>query len=118
MEKRKGKNFHVVPRDGRWVVKPEGGRGASSVHDTQREAIDQAQEIARNQGGALVIHGRDGRIRDRVSYGAVPLPPKSPREVLFPKTEMVTSKKAIKKAVHEVIWKSHATSQSKDNQKS
>jgi hypothetical protein len=113
MAKEIGKNLHVLPRDGGWAVKPEGGRSASSVHGTQREAIDCAREIARSHGGELVIHGRDGRIRDRVSYGADPLPPKSPREVLFPKTGMITSKKAIEKAVHETTRKSHAKSRSK-----
>ena len=35
----------------------------------QREAIDAAREIARNQGSELLVHGRDGRIRERNSYG-------------------------------------------------
>jgi hypothetical protein len=33
----------VVPRDGGWAVKPEGGQRASSIHGTQREAIDHSE---------------------------------------------------------------------------
>ena len=72
----KGKNQHVVPHDGGWAVKPEGGQRASSVHDTQREAIDRAREIAQNQHSELFVHGRDGRIRERDSHGRDPFPPR------------------------------------------
>ncbi len=72
----RGRNQHVVPQDGKWAVKPEGGERASSVHDTQREAIERGREISQNQGSELLIHGRDGRIRDRDSHGHDPYPPK------------------------------------------
>lgn len=36
---------------------------------TQQEAIDAGREIARNQGGELLIHGRNGQIRERDSSG-------------------------------------------------
>ena len=72
----KNRNQHVVPRDGGWAVKPAGGQRASSVHDTQREAIDRAREISRNQNSELFVHGRDGRIRERDSHGNDPNPPK------------------------------------------
>lgn len=62
-------NQHVVPHSGGWAVRGEGNGRATSVHDTQREAIDAAREIARNRGGELLIHGRDGRIRERDSVG-------------------------------------------------
>lgn len=70
------KNQHVVPHPDGWAVKPEGGERASSVHDTQAKAIERAREIARNQGSELLIHGRDGRIRERDSHGNDPFPPK------------------------------------------
>ena len=44
----KGRNQHVVPRGGGWAVKPEGGQRASSIHGTQREAIDRGREVSRN----------------------------------------------------------------------
>ncbi len=70
-------NQHVVPRGGRWAVRREGSERVTSVHRTQREAIDVARGIARNQKGELLIHGRDGRIRARDSSGGSdPNPPK------------------------------------------
>lgn len=71
----KRRNQHVVPHNGGWAVKPAGGDGASSVHDSQREAIERAREIAQNQNSELFIHGRDGRIRERDSHGNDPFPP-------------------------------------------
>ena len=70
-----GRNQHVVPHSEGWAVKPAGGQRASSVHETQAEAIEQGREIARNQQSELLIHGRDGRIRERNSYGGDPFPP-------------------------------------------
>jgi hypothetical protein len=66
---------HVIPHDGKWAVKRDGSSRVTSVHDTQREAIDAGREIARNQGGELVIHGRDGEIRERDSIVSDPRPP-------------------------------------------
>lgn len=71
-----GKNQHVVPHDGDWAIRGEGNERVTSVHDTQREAIDAAREIARNQQSELLIHGRDGRIRKRDSQGNDPFPPR------------------------------------------
>ncbi len=42
----------------------------------QREEGWAAREIARNQESELIIQGRDGKIRDRDSYGNDPCPPK------------------------------------------
>jgi uncharacterized protein YdaT len=70
------RNQHVVPHSDGWAVRPAGGSRASSIHDTQREAIDRAREISRNQGTELLIHGRDGRIRDKDSHGHDSFPPK------------------------------------------
>ena len=74
------RNQHVVPNsDGGWDVKPERGERASRHFDTQQEAIDTAREVARNQRSELIVHGRDGRIRDRDSYGRDPCPPRDKR---------------------------------------
>lgn len=44
-----GKNQHVVPHQDGWAVKGAGNQRATSVHDTQQQAIDAARNIARNQ---------------------------------------------------------------------
>lgn len=70
------KNQHVVPHQDGWAVKGAGNQRATSVHDTQQQGIDAAREIVRNQQSELVIHRRDGRIRDRDSHGNDPFPPR------------------------------------------
>jgi hypothetical protein len=70
------KGQHVVPRDGRWSVRRTGAVRATRTFDTQEEAIDEGRRIARTQGAELYIHGRDGLIRARESYGKDPFPPK------------------------------------------
>ena len=72
----KRRNQHVVPHQDGWAVKPEDGRRASSIHETQREAIERGRAISQSQNSELFIHGRDGRIRERDTYGRDPYPPK------------------------------------------
>lgn len=71
-----GKNQHVVPRNDVWAVVGEGNQRATRITRTQREAIDIARDIARNQESELIIHRPNGQIRDRDSYGNDPYPPK------------------------------------------
>lgn len=70
------KGQHVVPHAGGWSVKRAGAAKATSKHATQAEAIQAGTKIAQNQGTELYVHGRDGRIRERNSYGKDPNPPK------------------------------------------
>ena len=72
----KGKNQHVVKHPEGWAVRGAGNSRATRVTDTQREAIDIAQNIARNQQSDTKVHGRDGKIRSGNSYGNDPHPPK------------------------------------------
>ena len=65
-----------VPRDGQWGVRGEGNSRLTSVHRTQGDAIDVARTISQRQQSELVIHGRDGKIRDKDSHGHDPYPPK------------------------------------------
>ncbi|HEY3079237.1 MAG TPA: DUF2188 domain-containing protein [Chloroflexota bacterium] len=69
-----GGQRHVVPTGSNWAVKPA-GRPASSTHRTQARAEQIAKENARRSGGGeVVIHGRDGRIRDSDEVGATTAP--------------------------------------------
>lgn len=71
---------HVVPSEGGgWDVVTPGGQRASSHHETQADAIDRGRVIVHNAGGGeVVIHGRDGSIRDSdtVAPGSDPYPPR------------------------------------------
>lgn len=70
------KNQHVVPHAEGWAVRGAGNQRVTSTHSTQREAIGAARDIARNQGSEMLIHGENGRIRERNTYGNDPYPPK------------------------------------------
>ena len=71
----RNKNQHVVTHGDRWAVKGEKNSKATSLHETQELARRAAVEIAKNQRTEVVIHGRDGKIRDKDSYGNDPNPP-------------------------------------------
>ena len=69
------KNQHVVPHASGWAVRGAGNERTTSVHGTQREAISAAREAAIRQGSEMLIHGENGRIRERNTYGKDPYPP-------------------------------------------
>lgn len=70
------KNQHVVPHERGWAVKSEGASRAASVHNRQSDAIAAGRQSAINQGSELLVHGSNGQIRSRNSYGDDPFPPK------------------------------------------
>lgn len=74
-----GKNQHVVKREDGWAVRGEGNSKDTSHHSTQKAAQKAARGIAQNQRSEVVTHGRDGKIRDKDSYGNDPNPPKDTR---------------------------------------
>lgn len=63
------KNQHVLPLGNGWAVKGEGSKRFTVITETQRDAITVAKEIAKNNKSELVIHGKDGKIRYKDSYG-------------------------------------------------
>lgn len=67
-----GKNQHVVPYKDEWAVRGEKNSRVTSVTDTQAQAINIARNIARNNQSEVVIHNRQGIIRDKDSYGRDP----------------------------------------------
>lgn len=71
---------HVVPNpDGGWDVRAPGAQRSSGHSDTQADAISRAREIVHNAGGGeVVIHNRQGQIRDSdtIAPGNDPNPPR------------------------------------------
>ncbi len=70
------KSVHVVPRPNGWAVERSGNDRATKVTETQKEAIAAGKELAQRDKTELVIHGENGRIREKNSYGNDPSPPK------------------------------------------
>lgn len=65
--------------DGNWANKRNDASKASTVHGTQKEAIDAAKGMLTNQGGGeLTTKGVNGRIRskDTITPGNDPFPPR------------------------------------------
>jgi hypothetical protein len=66
------KDVHVVPHGNGWATKTEGGSRVGVKTDTQKEAIDRAVIKAKRDQVEVVIHRKDGTIRDSDSYGNDP----------------------------------------------
>ena len=74
------KEHHVVPNsDGGWDVKKDGAQRASIHANTKAEAVKAGRQISKNQGTELIIHGKDGKIRNPDSHGNDPCPPRDKR---------------------------------------
>lgn len=68
---------HVIPSTkGGWAVRQSGAERASKVFETKEEAVKHARTLAKKDQSELYIHGRDGRIREKSSYGGDPSPPR------------------------------------------
>lgn len=71
------KNQHVTKHpSGGWQLKGAGNQRATAVMSTQSAAIELGKTAATKQKSELVIHGENGRIRAKHSYGSDPYPPK------------------------------------------
>lgn len=76
----KGQDRIVSPRpDGMWANKRYDRSRASSLHETQDEAVAAARTMLTNQGGGeLSIQGADGKIhtKNTIGDGNDPFPPR------------------------------------------
>jgi hypothetical protein len=60
--------YHVIPYRNRWVVVENSDPSDRRVVRTRDAAIRQAQELALEFKGEVVVHGRDGRIQEHISF--------------------------------------------------
>lgn len=70
-----GKNIHVVKRGSHWSAVQEKAKRSSGNFRTQKEAVERAKAIAKNNGQEVCIHGVNGKIREKNSYGHDECPP-------------------------------------------
>lgn len=70
------KNVHVTKHDKGWQVKEEKTGKVLKVAQTQAEAIKAGTKIAKSNSSEIFVHGRDGKIRERNTFGNDPFPPK------------------------------------------
>lgn len=64
-------DIHVVPAGDGWAVEAAGG-GRRTLFSTQAEAIRAGTERAQRDNVELLVHGQDGQIRERNSFGNDP----------------------------------------------
>ncbi len=74
----KNGDYSVVPRGDGWAAVGHGNSRASSLHDTQADAYAAARDYSASHGGGeVLIHRRDGRIRDKNTIA----PARDPRDI-------------------------------------
>lgn len=66
------RNVWVVHHKEKWGVRMEGDTQDLQTFETQQVAIDTAREIAKRDKVELIVQGRDGAIREKLSYGHDP----------------------------------------------
>jgi len=68
-------NIHTVFKDDKWHSKREGQQKPLSSHTTKKNAEKASVRQAKKDQVEHVIHGKDGIIQDKDSYGKDPNPP-------------------------------------------
>ncbi len=66
-------DIHVVPANSGWTVREE-GTARTSHYESRQEAVRAGRELASMNHSEHIVHGRDGRIQQRDSYGRDPFP--------------------------------------------
>ncbi len=73
----KSASYHVISHpNGGWAVKKSGSHRVTKLFGTKKDAASFARNIAKFYG-ELVIHDKDGRVLEIVTYGSDPVPPKA-----------------------------------------
>ena len=71
-----GKNQYVVRHGENWAVKGSINIKATKIVSTQKEAINIARQIARNQHSEMRVQNKQGQFKVCNSYGIDNCPPK------------------------------------------
>ena len=58
------KKVHIVPYGEEWAVRTDGNTKVGAIFRTKIDAISAAQKTNHTKGSDLIIHCRDGRIKD------------------------------------------------------
>ena len=73
---RSNQPVHTVREGNVWVNKREGSNTVESSYATQKEAVAAGRKLAQREHTEHLVHGRNGEIRSRDSYGNDPFPPR------------------------------------------
>jgi cytochrome oxidase Cu insertion factor (SCO1/SenC/PrrC family) len=72
----KAASIHVTPKGDDWQVKKSEATKATRIFKTQTLALEKAREIAKKHESELFLHGKNGKIREKTSYGKDKFPPR------------------------------------------
>ena len=69
---------HVIPASSgdKWTVKKTGSERALKTFEKQSDAVDWARSHVKENRSEVVIHRKDGTIREKHSYGNDAHPPR------------------------------------------
>ena len=70
------KNIHTVHNEKGWTNKYENSNKNLGHYDTKAEAQSAGKQMATNNKSEHIIHGLDGKIQNKNSYGKDPCPPR------------------------------------------
>lgn len=68
MSEEKPNTWHITNVDDEWRVFRNKNTKATKIFKTQQEAIDYAKVLAKNNNGNILIHKKDGKIRQGHNY--------------------------------------------------
>ena len=60
----------------KWENKVEGSSAPVSSHRIKEGAVDKGQKLAQSAKVEHFVHGKDGKIQERNTYGHDPFPPR------------------------------------------
>lgn len=65
-------DVHVLPAEKGWRIEVKGSSRAQATHKTQAAAWQAAKRIAQQNRSEALLHGRNGQVRERNTYGRDP----------------------------------------------
>jgi len=86
-----------------WVVVDDNDHEVKSTHRTQAKAAEKGRALAKKRGGRLLVRGRNGLIRKREYYWSGPVRFEPLRSLPPSVPPINATRKAISRAVKEVI---------------
>lgn len=93
------RTVHVFRSGREWIVRREGGAAQSFA--TQAEAVAAATRSLRNEAGQVVVHGREGQVRQQNTYGITRIQDPPKKTSMARKIRSVVGRLALKRVQPE-----------------
>jgi hypothetical protein len=97
------REIHVLPNKDGWIVKSEVNPNPSENYPTQKEAIQAARKIAVKHHSELLIHGKNGLVRD--ISGFLKVQKSDSKRVLYPTSDTSIDRKELRISIYNINQK-------------